>query len=189
MRETLEIEVVKLHQDAIIPTKAHDHDSGYDIYALEDMLILPQISGDAELEIDEALINPEDRPKRYVAAKIRTGIAFNLPLYFEFQLRPRSGVGTKSCGRAVLGTCDGNYRGEYMVQMDNLGHGSKHAMLIDGTFTEEEYDEKVYLLIRKGDRIAQLVLAEVIPSTLKEATTLTETDRNASGFGSTGIVG
>lgn len=170
MKEKVTIEVKLLTPDAKLPTKAHEHDSGYDVYALEDVLIHAR------------------NGEHYKAVTIRTGVAFNTPDGYEWQVRPKSGIGTKTSARVVFGTGDGPYRGEYMVQIDNFGHKHKQALMLDGKFTEKEYEEEGYVLVRKGDKIAQLVLAEVIPSALKVVDTLTETERNAGGFGSTGIL-
>lgn len=170
LKEKVTIEVKLLTPDAKMPTKAHEHDSGYDVYALNDVLI------------------PAKSSKNYKAVLIHTGVAFNTPDGYEWQVRPKSGIGTKTSARVVFGTGDGPYRGEYMVQVDNYGHGFKQALMLDGKFTEKEYEEEGYVLVRKGDKIAQLVLAEVVPSSLKVVDTLTETERNAGGFGSTGIL-
>jgi dUTP pyrophosphatase len=99
---------------------------------------------------------------------VPTGLAFALPPGFEGQVRPRSGLAFKS-GVTVLntpGTIDADYRGEVKVILINLG--------------EEDFH------IRRGDRIAQLVVAPVVQSTWREVDSLDETARGAGGFGSTG---
>jgi dUTP pyrophosphatase len=103
-------------------------------------------------------------------ALVATGFALQLPIGFEAQVRPRSGLALKH-GITVLnapGTIDQDYRGEVQVLLVNLGQEA---------FT-----------IRRGDRIAQLVVAPVVGATLVEATAdLTETPRGVGGFGSTGV--
>lgn len=97
-----------------------------------------------------------------------TGLAFALPEGFEGQVRPRSGLALKS-GVTCLntpGTIDADYRGEVKVILINLG--------------EEE------VVIRRGDRIAQLVVAPVVQAAWREVERLDETARGAGGFGSTG---
>ena len=97
-----------------------------------------------------------------------TGLAFALPAGFEGQVRPRSGLALKA-GVTCLntpGTIDADYRGEVKVILINLG--------------EEDF------VIRRGDRIAQLVIAPVIQAGWTEVETLDETARGAGGFGSTG---
>src|SRR5690625_3409617 len=87
----------RLNDDAIIPTKAHPTDSGYDLYASEDVIIEP---GDTAI--------------------VKTGIAVELPAGNEAQIRPRSGVTAKTKLRVQLGTIDREYRGEIGVIVDNI---------------------------------------------------------------------
>lgn len=99
---------------------------------------------------------------------IRTGIALELPDGLEAQIRPRSGLALKH-GVTVLnapGTIDADYRGEIGVILINHG---------DSGF-----------FIRRGDRIAQMVIKPTIRTYLAEAETLSETARGDGGFGSTG---
>jgi dUTP pyrophosphatase len=112
---------------------------------------------------DEALVL---RPGARTA--VPTGLAFALPDGFEAQVRPRSGLALKS-GVTVAnapGTIDADYRGELKVILINLG--------------EEDF------VIRRGDRIAQLVIAPVVQAAWREVGALDATDRGAGGFGSTG---
>jgi dUTP pyrophosphatase len=112
---------------------------------------------------DEALVL---RPGARTA--VPTGLAFALPDGFEAQVRPRSGLALKS-GVTVAnapGTIDADYRGELKVILINLG--------------EEDF------VIRRGDRIAQLVIAPVVQAAWREVAELEATDRGAGGFGSTG---
>ncbi len=99
---------------------------------------------------------------------VATGLAMAIPEGFEIQVRPRSGLALKH-GVTVPntpGTIDSDYRGELKVIMINLGAE---------TFA-----------IRRGDRVAQLVLAPVTRASWLEVETLDETARGAGGFGSTG---
>lgn len=99
---------------------------------------------------------------------VPTGLAFAVPLGFEAQVRPRSGLAAKN-GVTCLntpGTIDSDYRGEVKVILINLG--------------EEDFT------IRRGDRIAQLVIAPVVQASWGLTTSLDETARGAGGFGSTG---
>ena len=107
-------------------------------------------------------INPGAR------AMIPTGIAIALPPGSEGQIRPRSGLAIRH-GVTVLnapGTIDADYRGEIQVILVNLGAET--------------------LVITRGMRIAQLVVAPIQQAILVECTELNETDRAAGGFGSTG---
>lgn len=101
-------------------------------------------------------------------AAVPTGLAFALPEGFEGQVRPRSGLAARH-GVTCLntpGTIDADYRGEVKVILVNLG--------------EED------VTIRRGDRIAQLVIAPVVQARWSEVDSLDETARGAGGFGSTG---
>jgi dUTP pyrophosphatase len=101
-------------------------------------------------------------------AAVPTGLAFGIPEGYEVQVRPRSGLSIKQ-GLTVVnspGTIDSDYRGEVMVLMINLGA------------------EPVRLT--HGDRIAQLVIKKVEQIQWESVDDLSQTDRGAGGFGSTG---
>jgi dUTP pyrophosphatase len=114
---------------------------------------------------------PEDEPlvlRPGSRFPVPTGLAFALPPGFEGQVRPRSGLAFKS-GITCLntpGTVDADYRGEVKVILINHG--------------EEDFT------IRRGDRIAQLIVAPVVQAQWVEVESLDETARGAGGFGSTG---
>jgi dUTP pyrophosphatase len=100
---------------------------------------------------------------------VPTGIAIAIPVGFEGQVRPRSGLAWRH-GVTVLnapGTIDPDFRGELKVLLINHG---------DAPF-----------VIRRGDRIAQLVLCPVARAELVAAAQLDETARGAGGYGSTGV--
>jgi dUTP pyrophosphatase len=106
--------------------------------------------------------------KPMARAIVPTGLAFAVPAGFEAQVRPRSGLAAKA-GITCLntpGTIDADYRGEVKVILINLG--------------EEDF------VIRRGDRIAQLVIAPVASATWQAVENLDQTARGAGGFGSTG---
>lgn len=99
---------------------------------------------------------------------ISTGIALKLPANCEGQIRPRSGLAAKH-GITVLnapGTVDNDYRGEIKVILINLGKND--------------------FIITRNMRIAQLVVATYLKSSIKVVESLDSTDRNDGGFGSTG---
>ena len=103
-------------------------------------------------------------------ALISTGLTLELPPGYEGQVRPRSGLALK-LGLTCLnspGTIESDYRGEVKVLLINLS--SELAK------------------IRRGDRIAQLVIAPVCRATLVEVAELRQTERGGGGFGSTGVV-
>jgi dUTP pyrophosphatase len=101
-------------------------------------------------------------------AAVPTGLALGLPPGYEAQLRPRSGLALRH-GLTLLnspGTVDADYRGEVRVVLVNLSREP---------FT-----------LRRGERIAQLVVAPVAPVEMREVEVLEETARGEAGFGSTG---
>jgi dUTP pyrophosphatase len=99
---------------------------------------------------------------------IPTGIAVSIPAGFELQVRPRSGLAFKH-GIGIVnspGTIDADYRGEIRIALINWGRRS--------------------YTVRRGDRIAQLVLQRIYRGQLDVVTALDETARNDGGFGHTG---
>ncbi len=102
-------------------------------------------------------------------ALVKTGLFIELPLGYEAQVRPRSGLALKK-GITVLnspGTVDADYRGEIGIILVNLS---------SETF-----------VIENGERIAQLVIAKHERAEWNEVDALSETARGAGGFGSTGL--
>jgi dUTP pyrophosphatase len=112
---------------------------------------------------ESVVIKPLER------AIIKTGLFIALPVGFEAQVRPRSGLAAKK-GITVLnspGTVDADYRGEIGVILVNLSN--------------EEF------VVNDGERIAQLIIAKHERVNWQEVTVLNETERGAGGFGSTGV--
>jgi len=148
--ETVEIEVVRL---------AHGHDLALPDYATAAAAgadLLAAIDQDIELKPLERRIVP-------------TGISIALPVGFEAQVRPRSGLAAKN-GVTVAnapGTIDADYRGEVGVILINLG--------------SEPFR------ITRGMRIAQMVIARHARAVWREVAELDRTARGAGGFGSTGV--
>jgi dUTP pyrophosphatase len=111
----------------------------------------------------ELILEPGER------AAVPTGLVLEIPEGHEGQVRPRSGLAIKA-GLTVVnapGTIDSDYRGELKVLMVNLG------------------GEPVG--ISRGDRIAQLLIAPVTRASFIETDALSDSDRGAGGFGSTGV--
>jgi len=101
-------------------------------------------------------------------ALVPTGLAIALPSGYEAQVRPRSGLAAKH-GVTVLnspGTIDADYRGEIKVILINHGQTA--------------------FVVKRGERIAQMVIAPMVQAALVPVATLSATDRGAGGFGSTG---
>jgi dUTP pyrophosphatase len=132
-------------------------------------LPLPHYHSDHAAGIDlMADVDTERELKPLQRAAIPTGIALEIPPGFEGQVRPRSGRALSE-GLTLVnspGTIDADYRGEIRVIVINLGAES--------------------LIIRRGDRIAQLVFAPVIRAELVEVDCLDDSTRGEGGFGHTG---
>ena len=136
-----------------------------------DGLALPAYQSALAAGLDLLAAVPEDAPMILAPgqyALVPTGLTIALPPGYEAQVRPRSGLAAKH-GVTVLnspGTVDADYRGEISVLLIN--HGAT-------PFT-----------IRRGERIAQMVIAAMVQAELVPVISLSATDRGSGGFGSTG---
>lgn len=168
----LSVKIMRLCPDAVIPRYAHEGDAGFDLVAAADVIIEP---GETKL--------------------VRTGLAVELPPGYELQVRPRSGITLRTKLRVQLGMVDSNYRGEVGVIVDNTlpdPHMTlPYALTIDGgtfrIYDDMEVEGNSYI-IRKGDRIAQGVIAPIAAVNFVEVDELSDTTRGESGFGSTGVI-
>jgi dUTP pyrophosphatase len=139
------IKIQKIKENAIIPKYAHKGDAGVDLYSTEDYTLKP---GQRTL--------------------VSTGIKIAVPMGYEAQVRPKSGLAVKH-GISVAntpGTVDAGYRGEVGVIAINLG--------------DEDFK------IEKGKKIAQMVFNKIEEAEFEEVQELDETTRGEGGFGSTG---
>ena len=178
----MKINFKKLSDTAIAPTKGHYNDAGFDLYADED----------ATLAYGET-------------KAIATNIALELPDGYMADVRPRSGLTSKTALRVHYGTVDAAYRGGIGIICENasaenarysdaysvaaaLGVAtSKDSDKIDNLLEKSnEYNEKSVIGIKRGDKIAQLVIQKIPDVQLVEADELNDTERGAGGFGSTG---
>lgn len=153
------IKVKRLTNDAILPKKGREGDACYDLYTSKDIYLL-------------------DKDGRI---KIPTGIAVELPSNFEAEIRPRSGISLK--GLEVLrisddinvkvridviqGTIDSNYRGEINIIVD--------------------YETPYKVLIPRFTKLAQMKINHVPEVEFVEVEELSESNRGANGFGSSGV--
>jgi dUTP pyrophosphatase len=134
-------------------------------------LALPAYQSAHSAGLDLLAAVPADAPLTLAPgqyAMVPTGLTMALPAGYEAQVRPRSGLAAKH-GVTVLnspGTIDADYRGEISVVLIN--HGSAP------------------FVIRRGERIAQMVIAEVARAELAAVASLSVTERGSGGFGSTG---
>jgi len=144
--QTVKVKVLRLAESATLPKYEHSDDSGLDLFALEEYAIAP---GESQL--------------------VKTGIAIELPLGTEAQIRPRSGLALKHAITVLNtpGTVDAGYRGEIGVILIN------HS--------------KQTFQVLQGMKIAQMVIVPVLRAELEEVASLSETGRGQGGFGSTGV--
>ena len=142
-----EILIKRLSKDVLLPKYETEGSSGMDLAA----------------NIDKTI---EIKPGK--TAIIPTGIAISIPINFEIQIRPRSGLAAKKQITVLNtpGTIDADYRGELKVILINLSNKS--------------------FFIEKGLRIAQMVLCPIVQAKLREVNSLKNTHRGSGGFGSTG---
>ncbi len=143
----VKVKVKKLYDKSILPKYMNVGDAGADLFAYLD---------------DDFILHPNCR------CLISTGLSMAIPLGYEVQIRPRSGLAHKY-GITVLnspGTIDSTYRGEIKVILYNSSNEN--------------------FVIKDGDRIAQMVLKEVPHADFDVVDNLDETERGDGGFGSTG---
>ena len=147
LNNNTQIKVVKLKENAALPTRGSNQAAGYDLYAC--------------LDGDSLTISPQQ------TVLVGTGLAVAIPDGFFGAIFARSGLASKKGLRPAncVGVCDSDYRGEYIVALYN--------------------DSDIARTVSYGDRIAQLVLMPYYEMIFTEET-LSDTDRGAGGFGSTG---
>lgn len=145
--DEIKINIKKLNKNASIPTRGSKYAAGYDLYACIDKPVY---------------INPHE------TVKIGTGLAIEIPDGYYGDIRPRSGKATKEGLRPANtpGTCDSDYRGEYIVAIHN--------------------DFDTVGCIEPNERIAQLIVSPYLAVEFNEVEELSCTDRGNGGFGSTG---
>lgn len=142
----IKVKIKKIKDNAAIPKYAHEGDAGVDLYSTEEYTLKP---GERTL--------------------VSTGIKIALPLGYEAQVRPKSGLAANH-GISLVnspGTIDSSYRGE--VQIVTINHG------------QEEFK------IEAGKKIAQMIFKKVEQAEFEEVNELEETKRGEGGFGSTGL--
>ncbi|MEL6353869.1 MAG: dUTP diphosphatase [Cyanobacteria bacterium J06627_28] len=142
----VKVKIVRLVESAQMPRYEHEDDSGLDLFAIAPHTLHPGKT-----------------------ALIPTGIAIELPIGTEAQIRPRSGLALKHAITLVNtpGTIDAGYRGEIGIIMIN--HGQQPFEILPGM------------------KIAQMVIAPVLKAHLKEVKMLSDSVRGDGGFGSTGM--
>ncbi len=143
------VRVKRLHALATLPHRHSEHAAGMDLSAC--------------LEDGPVTIEPRE------IAMIPCGFSMAVPVGFEAQVRPRSGLATRHGVTLpnAPGTIDSDYRGEVFVPLINHGAAA--------------------FVVEHGMRIAQMVIAPVVLAEAVEVDSLDETDRGSGGFGSTGL--
>ena len=166
----MKINFKKLSDTAIAPNKSHYNDSGFDLYADDDVTLA------------------------YGETKaIATNIALELPDGYMADVRPRSGLTRDTALRVQYGTVDAGYRGSIGIICDNVDNLYKvktidnklHAIITGDQDAILTYNTAIE--IKRGDKIAQLVIQRIPDIELIESDELNETARGAGGFGSTGV--
>lgn len=157
----VKVEFKKLYEDSILPKKAHENDAGFDLHAHSFLLIL---GNQFEGESKTLTLDPGER------ALVKCGFGMSLPIGYEAQVRPRSGLALKQ-GISVVnspGTIDASYRNEVGVILINSG---SHT----ATFSA-------------ADRVAQMVIKKLPEVEVVEVDELSvPSERGQAGFGSTGV--
>lgn len=146
-------------ENIVLKVEKLEHCAGLPEYKTEGAAGMDLMAANTE----DVVLKPLDR------ALIPTGIKIELPRGYEAQIRPRSGLAIKS-GITLsncVGTIDEDYRGEVCVGLINL--------------SREEFT------IKRGDRIAQMLIAPVVRADIQVLGELSATARSTGGFGSTGV--
>lgn len=147
------------------PVYAKEGDAGFDLRATEDVEIHP---GETVM--------------------VGTGIAVAIPDGFNGEVRPRSGIATKRMLAPINspGTIDSGYRGEIMVPLHNFAPAIVIKEDDYGEGARLGYNHRGIQHVKRGERIAQLVITPCVNAVLVEVEELDGTERGATGFGSSG---
>lgn len=162
------VPIALVHKDAKIPQYAHADDAGMDVYAVEDVTINP---GETKI--------------------VHTGIKVAIPKGYELQIRPRSGLSSKTKLRIANSpaTIDSGYRGEIGIIVENIEPVIKDLTINNSQdkleITSIEFGKPYNIF--KGDRIAQLILSEVPHAVFYKVDSVDNLGNDrGGGFGSTG---
>lgn len=155
----INVKIKRLSETAQLPTKAHDSDAAFDLYA--DIQDTFKPFGSTE-DVKGIKVMPGQ------TVKISSGVAMEIPEWYWGAVYARSGLATKQGLRPAncVGVIDSHYRGPIIVAIHN--------------------DSNEVQIVRHGDRIAQFMLAPVIETSFEEVNELSDSDRGEGGFGSSG---
>ena len=152
----------KLRPEAVIPTKAADGDAGYDLYAC-----------------DSAILAPFQRKI------ISTGLVIEIPKGYYGRVAPRSGLAIKKGIDVLAGVVDSGYRGELNVVLINLTAPETRNTTITSAY-DGLFGPPNTFSIKRGDRIAQLIIEKCHDVEWEEVSETSESERGIGGFGSSG---
>lgn len=155
----INVKIKRLSETAQLPTKAHDSDAAFDLYA--DIQDTFKPFGSTE-DVKGIKVMPGQTVKVY------TGFSTEIPVGYWGAVYARSGLATKQGLRPAncVAVIDAEYRGEWLIPLHN--------------------DSSDVQIIHHGDRIAQFMLAPVIETKFEEVSELSDSDRGEGGFGSSG---
>ena len=158
---SINVKIKRLTETAKLPTKAHDSDAAFDLYADIQETYIPFGKTFEESERGIKVMPGQ-------TAKISSGVAMEIPEWYWGAVYARSGLATKQGLRPAncVGVIDSHYRGPIIVAIHN--------------------DSNEVQIVRHGDRIAQFMLAPVIETYFEDVEELSESDRGNGGFGSSG---
>jgi deoxyuridine 5'-triphosphate nucleotidohydrolase len=161
---------ITLGSGSICPTRAYKDDAGYDLYAAEEVILYPHyyyMTEDDKNKVEESkdyvLIEGKKLPKRSVIVPTNIQIALDHDSPFYAKILDRSSMAVKNI-RVSAGVIDAGYRGNIGVVMSNDGY--------------ESY------VVKKGEKIAQLIFHEILTPSIKVQDKLDETQRGDNGYGS-----
>ena len=162
-RPMVRVPIQKIDENAKIPKYSHDGDAGMDVFANEDIILAP---GETKI--------------------VKTGLAVALPVGYELEVRPRSGLSSRTPLRVANspGTIDSGYRDEIGIILTN---SAPKILDVDTELNPKSVLWGGAVEISKGDRIAQLVLKEVPACIFYEIDDVKQVGNDrGGGFGSTG---
>lgn len=152
------LQIFKLNEKAVIPTRSNKTDAGLDLYALEDVFI----------QIGQT-------------AKVKTGIALNVPVGYVGKIEDRSGMASKGL-RTGGGVIDANFSGDVTIVIHNISHNMFVKETENLYFDRMEFGYK----IKAGDKIAQVLLYQVATPEVEVVEELWNSERGNKGFASSG---
>lgn len=152
----IDLHCKKLYEDAKLPTRAYEHDAGWDLY-VHNLNSLPG-----------APLKYKNMYRAGEIATVYTGIALAIPNGYVGLIMDRSSMGSKGISR-LAGVIDSGYRGEVIVKLTKVAG--------------EKMD---YLWLSHGDKVAQLLIVPIPATKLVEVSDLPPSERGEKGFGSSG---